>query len=130
MPERYEQIRRWLTRQFPDCHDVEVSTLKDASPLLSPGAAVAPYVSGVSVVLFRIVEEDRSPPWKELAIARTAFDANRPETLSQVLEREHVAERLRASPERRLLLDSRLQVETLGTTWTEREAPGTPVTGG
>jgi hypothetical protein len=130
MPEPLDRIRHWLAHQFPDCHEVEVTTLMDASPLLPPGTAISPYVTGRPVVLFRVVEENRSPPWKELAIAREVLDATAPEQLLQVLERERIAERLRLSPERRVFLDGRLQVETLGTTWTEREAPGTPVTGG
>lgn len=130
MPEPYDRIRHWLTRQFPDCHEVEVTTLKDASRLLPPGTAISPYVTGESVVLFRVVEENRSPPWKELAIAREALAGTAPDQLLGVLDREQVAQRLRVSPERRLFLDGRLQLEVLGTTWTEREAPGTPVTGG
>lgn len=130
MPEPHDRIRDWLAHQFPDCHEVEVTTLKDASPLLPPGTAISPYVTGRPVVLFRVVEENRSPPWKELAIAREVFVGTAPEQLVQVLERERVARRLGHSPERRLFLDGRLQVEVLGTTWTEREAPGTPVTPG
>jgi hypothetical protein len=130
MPEPRDRVRDWLAHQFPDCHAVEVTTLKDASPLLPPGTAISPYITGRPVVLFRVVEESRSPPWKELAIAREVFAGTGPEQLLQVLEREGVAQRLRHSPERRLFLDARLRLEALGTTWTEREAPGTPVTGG
>lgn len=128
IPEGYERIRQWLASQFPSCHGVAVSSANDAAALLPPGSPVSPYVTDEPVVLFRVVEEDRSPPWKELAIARPVLTGFSTTQILQVLEQREIARRLRVSPERRLFLDRQLQVDVLGTTWTETEAPGTPVT--
>ncbi len=129
IPSRYDQLRHWLMHQFPECHDVEVTVMNDATSLLPPGAPPLPYVSGEPAVLFRVVEETRAPPWKELAIAKPALTDIDPDDLRRVLEREQVAEQLRVSPEHRLFVDRQLKVERLGTTWEAGGPPGTPVGG-
>lgn len=119
IPESQQQIRNWLRHEFPECRDVEVSSMNDAARLLPSGAPLIPYVGGEAIALFRVVGHEPGPPGPELAVARPVLKGYSAEQILAALAREGIARRLRVSPEHRLYLDRRLQVEVLGTTWGE-----------
>lgn len=127
IPERYEPVRQWLIGEFPDCRGVDVSVVNDAGSLLPAGAPALPYASGEPVVLFRVLEPEARPWQREVAIAKQVLAGYGAEQILGVLEREHLAERLRISPEHRLYLDRRLRVTTLAATWTGSEVGGGPI---